>query len=228
MIIIGIALAIGVVILTVGLLILKWQRRRSAAKAARLQNENSYETNTGRKSSHGPPLSPGSSKDQDPYYSTENEYAYISDIPTPPPPLPPAVPSRDNYNPSNSIKRFNFNSIGGSTSYPAVPDVSVPISPRPPTGYMRNTNAHGVKEDHPRYEEGVRSPFPSEGSEDPPKYFELDPKVMKGENSRYQPREGYPYLHEAPLSLGNRSIHEFSPVSYDHLGQEDNRNNKSV
>ena len=203
------------------------QRRRST-KASRLQGGGGgggpYQTSTGRKSissRHNTPIA----KEQDPYYS-ENEYAYISDMPLPPPPIQTMTEGRDTYI-SSSMKRTKYNNHGGPyTGYEGA-------SPARATGYMKNTHAHGLHEEQPRYEESVMPPYPSD-SEDPPKYFELDPKAVKGvDMSRLPTKDGSSHQNEVvPVPVAPRmhkSIHEFSPSSYDHLGQEEeNKNHKSV
>lgn len=175
-------------------------------------------------------------KDQEGIYASENEYAYIADLP--PPPLPQPNPnmvdrSKDIYLASKRQKHNPTCGVSGVIGYGmALRTVKV-------TG--PNTHAHGS----PRYDEST--PRIRE-IEDPPKYFELDPGAAQGESQSkaltpVTPRQengaivpvngvvGQSYQNNGTfMSRMHKSIHEFSPSSYDHHADDEgeNENHKSV
>ena len=150
-------------------------------------------------------------------YATENEYAYIADIP-PPPPI---------------IKPQNWADRRSSTPYKADSGYS--------SGY--NSNYNHARSPHIRssgHGGQYRRDFMGVMTEDPPKYFELEHSLAALQNS-----SGYcgamnghahhndssdpptPYENESP-EFPRPPFAEFQPNNYNHLDRQESRNHKSV
>ena len=159
-------------------------------------SENTYQSATGTvKDRNTPPL-----QKHDPegyYYSTENEYAYISDIAAPTPP---------------GVRDEGFYSSGyGPTASISSKNIHPPL--------MRGTSAHG----HPCTVKGYERSAPMHGlvyldGEDPPKYFELDPQV-EVHSGRKAGKGSSSSSRGVRIPMNNASYKASGSCSgYDHLG----------
>ncbi len=199
------------------LVFLHRKKRLAYSKEQGFPVENTYQSATGSvKDRHNPAL-----QKHDPegyYYSTENEYAYIADIP--PPSAGPTSGGEGFYSPGTGY---------GPTASISSKNIHPPL--------MRGTSAPGG---HPCIKGYDRNgPVPAHlflDGEDPPKYFELDPqaevhngrKILVGKTSSSGAPRGGARL---PVQTGSTSGSKPPPGSGYHLGKSgmDGLNqNKSV
>ena len=190
-----------------------------------MPNKKPQGQNTYHGDGYGPHPIPPIKPDQESLYATENEYAYISDIPLSPPPMP-NTPNKDVY---FSIKRQQSN--------PGNPYGGYGTTVAQCNAKQQHTGAHGLPiAEMSRYGDPGR-PLPDPTCEDPPKYFELDPSVAKpGDCSKgYRDSRGRPYYNHPggpgadPVMVfnPNKALHDFQTSNPYDMGMEC-RNNKSV